>query len=248
MGRWSRDLAHHFVRWIGAASRVHWLDLGCGTGALTGAACEDSDPASVVGCDPSDTFIGYARSRVRDARASFVVAGAENFPPRTGGYGSAASLLALNFFPDPAGAVARMKSSGAQGGVVAACVWDYGDGMQYLRSFWDAARTVSAEAATLDEGVRFPICNRGRLEELFTSAGLTAVQCSGLTIRTRFRSFDDYWTPLLGGTGPAPAFLAGLATVGRNRLRSALAESLPVASDGSIDLDARAWAVRGYVP
>ena len=246
MGRWSRELAHQFVQWIGAVPQRHWLDVGCGTGALTSAICSDANPASVVACDPSEPFIAYARSQNVDGRASYMIAGAENFPVRAGGYDAIASLLALNFFPRPAPAVERMKASLSAGGVVAACVWDYGNGMQYLRMFWDAAKVISPEAAALDEGVRFPLCDPAALEELFSAAGLITVQTDELSLPTRFSSFEDYWAPLLGGTGPAPSFVASLNSAAQTQLRRELEHRLPVASDGSIELTARAWTVRGY--
>ena len=64
---------------------------------------------------------------------------------------------------------------------------------------------------------------------------------------TRFRDFDDYWAPFLGGQGPAPGYCAGLSDDARQRLRDRLRSTLPTAADGSIPLSARAWAVRGTV-
>jgi len=122
MGRWSRQLAAEFVAWLHIPGRVHWLDVGCGTGALTTAICRYADPASVVGCDPADPFIEYARRQSQDIRAAFVVAGAGGLPRRADGYGSVTLLLALNFLPDPAAAVWEMRSLTASHGIVLACV------------------------------------------------------------------------------------------------------------------------------
>jgi len=110
MGRWSRQLAPQSVSWLRIPASVHWLDVGCGTGALTNAICSLACPASVLGCDPAEPFIEYARRHSQDVRASFVVAGAGGFPSRPDGYGSVTSLLALNFFPDPEAAVHEMRS------------------------------------------------------------------------------------------------------------------------------------------
>ena len=74
MGRWSRLLAPRFVSWLPARPNAHWLDVGCGTGALTGAVLAAVQPASVVACDPSEPFVEYARAQQPDRRASFVVA------------------------------------------------------------------------------------------------------------------------------------------------------------------------------
>jgi SAM-dependent methyltransferase len=245
MGRWSRRIARRFVPWLRVPAGAHWLDVGCGTGALTAAICDLAEPATVLGCDPSPAFVDHARAHARDARASFVVAGAGGLPPRAQGYGCIASSFALNFLPDPRAAVHEMRSLAASGGAVGACVWDYAEGMEFLRFFWDAAAEVSTAAKTLDEGKRFPLCQPGALDELFREAGLSEVRCEPLEIQTVFASFEDYWRPMLGGTGPAPSFVSSLDADRRTALASKLEAALPRAPDGSIALAARAWAVRG---
>jgi SAM-dependent methyltransferase len=245
MGRWSRQLAAEFVAWLAVPGRVHWLDVGCGTGALTTAICRDADPASVVGCDPAEPFIEYARRQAQDGRAAFVVAGAGGLPRQADGYGSVTSLLALNFLPDPAAAVREMRSLAASHGIVSACVWDYGGRMEFLRCFWDAVGTVDAAARALDEGARFPLCRPPALTDVFCAGGLRDVRCEPIEIPTVFASFEDYWQPLLGGTGPAPSYVASLDAERRATLARTLEQALPRGPGGTIPLRARAWAVRG---
>jgi SAM-dependent methyltransferase len=247
MGRWSRRLAPRFVAWLRIPRGVHWLDVGCGTGSLVQAICSQADPASVLGCDPADPFIEFARAHSRDARASFVVAGVGSLPRRSGGYGSVTSLLALNFFPDTETAVQELRSVTAPQATVSACVWDYGEGMEFLRCFWDAASAVDSSARELDEGHRFPLCRPDALAALFRRGGLRYVHCEPIEIRTVFASFDDYWRPFLGGTGPAPSYVASLDADHRAMLARKLEESLPREPRGTIALTARAWAVRGTV-
>ena len=245
MGRWSRRLAPRFVSWLQIPRGVHWLDVGCGTGALAHAICGHADPESVVGCDPAAPLVEFAREHVQDSRASFVTAGAGDLPPRPGGYGSVTSLLALNFFPHAEAAVLEMRSVAAPDATVSACVWDYGDGMQFLRHFWDAAAEVDPAARELDEAIRFPLCRRDALVALLRGGGLGDVRCDPIEIPTVFASFDDYWRPLLGGTGPAPSYVAALDADRRAALARTLERSLPRRPDGTIALTARAWAVRG---
>jgi len=245
MGRWSRRLAARFVSWLSIPAGTHWLDIGCGTGALADAIGSGAAPASVVGCDPAEPFIEYARKHSRNPRLSFLVAGVGAIPCRAEGYGSVTSLLALNFFPDAPAAVREMGSLAAPRGTVSACVWDYADGMQILRRFWDAAVALDARARELDEARRFPTCDRGPLVDLFGAAGLRDVRCESIEIPTEFASFDDYWRPLLGGTGPAPSYVATLDASGRAALARRLEQDLPRATSGAIALTARAWAVRG---
>jgi SAM-dependent methyltransferase len=245
MGRWSRRLAHQFVSWLAIPQGVHWLDVGCGTGALTSAICSHADPASVLGCDPAEPFIEYARGHCEDPRASFAIAGVGDLPRRADGYGSVTSLLALNFFPDAGAAVHEMRSRTAVRGTVSACVWDYAGGMDLLRYFWDAATEVDPTARELDEGRRFPLCRPEALTDLFRAGGLSDVRCEPIEIPTAFASFDEYWRSFLGRTGPGPSYVASLDDGRRTTMARKLEQALGRRPGGTTDLRARAWAVRG---
>jgi SAM-dependent methyltransferase len=215
---------------------------------LTSAICERAFPASVLGCDPAETFIDYARGVLQDDHASFVVAGTGGLPARAGGYGSVTSLLALNFFPDPQAAVSEMRSLTARRGRVSACVWDYAGRMEMLRFFWDTATALDPSAREQDEGKRFPLCHPDPLRDVFGAAGLSDVRCDPIEIPMAFPGFDDYWRPLLGGTGPAPSYVASLSPDRRTALARRLERTLPHGPDGAIALTARAFAVCGIAP
>jgi hypothetical protein len=173
------------------------------------------------------------------------VAGVGQLPTRPGGFDRVTSLLALNFFPEPEAAVGEMRRIAAADGLVSACVWDYAGRMELLRRFWDCASAVDPGAAALDEGRRFPICRPDALESLFRNGGLSDVVCEPLEIPTRFAAFAELWKPFLGGTGPAPSYVASLDSPHREALATRLERSLPREPDGAISLVARAWAVRG---
>jgi SAM-dependent methyltransferase len=247
MGRWSRRVAPKFVSWLEIPDDARWLDVGCGTGALTEAICDFARPAGVVACDPSASFIEYAQQHSNDERTSFVVAGVGALPRCNGGFDSVTSMLALNFFPAPEAAVKEMASVAVPGGAISACVWDYAGKMEFLRLFWDAVVEMDTDARELDEGVRFPICRPGALEELFRSAGLEDVITNAIEVPTQFATFNDYWSPLLGGTGPAAAYASSLGPDQRAVLARRLEDRLPQDGAGMIHLTARAWAVRGRV-
>ena len=72
IGRWSRRVAEHFVAWLEIRYGAEWLDVGCGTGVLTRTILELADPLTIVGVDPSPTFLRTARTATRDTRARFV--------------------------------------------------------------------------------------------------------------------------------------------------------------------------------
>lgn len=245
MGRWSRSLARVFLEWLRIKPSAHWLDLGCGTGALTSTICEICNPASVLGCDLAEPFVAHARRNAADKRATFVVAGAEALPTRQGGFDAIVSGLVLNFVPDATLAVQSMRERVCPGGTVAAYVWDYASGLEFLRHFWDEATASDPGAAALDEGGRFPLCQPPALASVFVAAGLEAVETTSLEIPTDFADFDDFWKPFLGGTGPAPSYVASLDPTRRESLKTRLRRRIVSDGDGRIRLNARAWAVRG---
>ena len=172
VGRWSRGIAEKFIDWLGLPANQRWLDVGCGTGAVTRAILERAAPAGVTGIDPSEGFITVARAQTDDARATFQVGDARALPVDDGTCDAAVSGLVLNFIPDPAKAVADMKRSVRPGGTVAFYVWDYAAEMQLIRRFWDAAIALDPAARDLDEGRRFPICQPQPLRALLETTGL----------------------------------------------------------------------------
>jgi hypothetical protein len=117
--------------------------------------------------------------------------------------------------------------------------------MQMMRYFWDAAGEMDPAAKDLDEGRRCSICRADALSELFSGGRLQRVEALAIDVRTVFADFDDYWSPFLGGQAPAPRYAMSLSEQQRNELRDLIRGRLPIASDGSIPLIARAWAVRG---
>jgi SAM-dependent methyltransferase len=247
MGRWSRPLARSFIGWLTPMRGAHWLDVGCGTGALTSAICELADPASVLACDPSEPFIDHARRTLLDGRVAFVVAGDEDLSDVGGALDYIVSGLVLNFIANPDRAIARMIQRLRRGGMIAAYVWDYADGIEFLRRFWNEAVALDSAAADLDEGRRFLLCKPEALKRLFLEASLRDVTVGTLEIPTRFQHFADFWTPFLRGTGPAPAYVASLPEERRDLVRNRLERSLTVETDGGISLVARAWAVSGVL-
>jgi len=245
MGRWSRRLARPFVEWLAVMPGGKWLEVGCGTGALTATICEIAAPAAVVACDPAEPFVGHTRQNVPDPRVSFAVSAVEALPSEQRGFDAVVSGLVLNFIPNPEKALASMRERATPNGTVAAYVWDYADGFELLKYFWAEAVALNPRAATLDEGVRFPLCHQPALASFFQTAGLSKVESTALDIPTTFVDFDDLWTPFLGGTGPAPAYVTSLDPAQRDALKDGLRARLRPEEDGSFRLTARAWAVRG---
>ncbi len=142
MGRWSRLLAPQFLHWLRAPAGLRWADVGCGSGALTTAILDLCSPARLTAVDPSQAQVAEAARQIHDPRVSFGVGTASNLPARS--FDAVVSGLVLNFVDDPDAAVSAMARA-APGGVVATYVWDYAEGMQMLRTFWDVACELDPE-------------------------------------------------------------------------------------------------------
>lgn len=247
VGRWSRLVAAGFLRWIAIPPGKTWLDVGCGTGALSQQILDSCAPAKVLGVDSSDGFIAHAKAHVIDSRAEFRTGDARALPADDAVFDAVVSGLVLNFVPDQFKAASEMRRVARRGATAAVYVWDYAGEMQLMRKFWDAAIALNPKARDLDEGLRFPICRPEALRDLFTAAGLRDVETRAIDVPTVFEGFDDYWSPFLAGQGPAPGYCMSLAEADRHALRERLKASLPSGGDGQIRLTARAWAVRGIV-
>jgi SAM-dependent methyltransferase len=245
VGRWSRLVAREFLTWLAVPPGSRWLDVGCGTGALSQVILEVASPHAVVDIDPSEGYIAYAREHVADDRARFQVGDAQALPFVAASFDAVVAGLVLNFVPTPDQAVAEMVRVACPGGILGAYVWDYADRMELMRYFWDAAVALDPTAVELDEGRRFPLCKPDPLRQLFEGAALREVAVRAIDVPTHFRNFDDYWSPFLGGQAPAPGYAMSLSAERRDELRERIRAALPIAPDGSIRLIARAWAVRG---
>ena len=248
VGRWSRPVGHMFLDWLSLAPGLRWVDVGCGTGALTTTILERADPSKVTGIEPSEGFLTVARTKIDDNRAEFRTGDAQSLPLEDNEADVSVSGLVLNFVADKRHALQEMRRIVQPGGTVALYVWDYAGEMQLMRYFWDAVTDLFPEGAEHDEGKQFPICKPEPLADLFRASGLQAVEAHALDAPTVFADFDDYWSPFLRGQGPAGGYCVSLSEDNRKHLRKRLENTVPVSADGNIRMIARAWAIRGTTP
>jgi SAM-dependent methyltransferase len=248
MGRWSRILAPLLVRFAGVRDGDTVLDVGSGTGALAAAVAPMAPSSRITGIDPAAAYVALAQSQHGSTLIQFEVGDAQQMRFDNATFDRTLSLLVVNFIPDARKALGEMKRVTKPKGTVAAAVWDYGDGMEMLRAFWDEAVALAPASAAKDER-NMPLCRRGELAALWREHGLQDVVEEGLTIETRFASFDDFWTPFLEKQGPAGAYTASLSAGDRDALRLRLRRRLlGTGPDTVIVMHARAWAVRGTIP
>ena len=248
MGRWSRRLAPLLVKFAPVDERDSVLDVGSGTGALAFALAKAIPSVRVTGVDPSSAYVRYAQARTPSDGVRFLVGDAQALEIPSATFDKTLSLLVMNFIPDSAKALREMFRVTRPGGVVAAAAWDYDEGMQMLRVFWDEAVALDSTIAARDER-NMPLCKRGELAALWRANGLERVEEQPIAIHLSFASFDDYWSPFLGGQGPAGAYVASLSEPRRAALEARLrSRLLGTRQDGPFTLQARAWAVKGVVP
>lgn len=247
MGRWSRSLAPLFVGFAGVLNGQSVLEIGSGTGALTSAIARMARTSRIVGIDPSPAYVELAQSQLPSPQVRFEVGDAQALRFEDETFDVVLSMLVLNFVPDVRKALDEMQRVAKRGGTVAAAVWDYGDGMTMLRTFWDEAVALNPASDAVDER-HMPLCRLGDLAALWREKGLRDVTEEALTIETRFASFDDFWTPFLEKQGPAGAYAASLSANDLEALRLRLQNRLlGDGPDKPIVMHARAWAARGVV-
>lgn len=241
-------MAPLLVRFAGVRDGEAILDVGAGTGALSDAIAATASSIRITGIDPAEPYVAYAQARHPGNRVRFEVGDAQQLRFGNAAFDRTLSLLVVNFIPDHTKAMKEMIRVTRPGGTVAAVVWDYGEGMQMLRFFWDEAVALKPAAQPKDER-HMPLTRRGELAALWRTSGLADVVEEALTIEMRFSSFEDYWTPFLEKQGPAGAFVETLSVAEREQLRQRLRRRLTVEqADRGFTLSGRAWAVKGLVP
>ena len=240
VGRYSTPLARAFADVAAVEPGVAALDIGCGPGALTAELVRRLGPAAVAAIDPSEPFV--AECRRRNPGVAVQIASGEALPFADASFDRALSQLVLHFVADPAAAAAEMRRVLRPGGIAAACVWDFHDGMRLIRYFWDAALTIDRGAP--DEAATLHFGRDGEIGELFATAGFGEVATGAVDVEAAYEDFDDLWSGFTGGPGPAGAYCKSLAPDLRDRLRDELRRSLGDPR-GAFTLPARAWYATG---
>jgi SAM-dependent methyltransferase len=243
MGRYSRSLAPVFVERAGVTHGQIALDLGCGPGALTGVLVDRLGPGSVAAFDPSPPFVAECAARhpgvdVRAGRA-------EAIPFDDASFDAVLAQLVLHFVTDPTGAAGEVRRVLRPGGTFAACVWDFAEEMELLRHFWDAAKTIVPDAP--DEAAVLRFGGPGEIADLLEAAGFDDVVESTLDVSSTYVDFDELWSGLLFGIGPAGSFCVSLPERERTAVRDELYRRLGSPS-GAFGLGARARAAVGKTP
>ena len=240
MGRYSIPLAANFAAFAGVRPGWRVLDVGAGPGALTTTLVDLLGAEAVAAVDPSPPFVDA--NRERHPGVDVRLAGAEDLPFADGSFDAALAQLVVQFMSDPVRGVSEMARVTRPGGVVAACVWDFGTGRSPLSAIWAVATEM--DPSVEDEGDRVGV-RPGQLADLFERAGLDVVEESEVSVTVEHESFEAWWQPMTFGVGPAGAWLARQPGDVQESVRKQCREIYP---DAPGIRTAVAWAARGLSP
>jgi SAM-dependent methyltransferase len=243
VGHWSRSVAPRFLDWLELPTGLRWLDVACGTGALTAAILERFDPEEVVGLDASADYLASAQASCRHhRRVRFVVGDASvlSFPSTS--FDVSVSGLALNFIAFDR-ALAEQHRVVRPRGMIAAYVWDYAGEYEFARRFWDAALSIDPRAAAYDPGRKATICREQNLWDALVAVGCTGIETRVFDDSGEFSSREAYWHAFDGRQGSTYDYLSLLTDEQRLHLKASLLSTMK--PDGPIKLKIRALAVKG---
>ncbi len=244
MGIWSQLAGQVFLDWLTPSVGLRWIDVGCGNGAFTELLIGRCRPSEVQGIDPSEAQLAFARARPGTRGVKFLQGDAMALPFDNARFDAAVMALVIFFVPDPAKGVAEMARVVCRGGMVATYAWDMlGGGFPFepihaeMRGFGITPPTPPSAGASRMEALR----------DLWTRAGLQALDTREITVQRTFADFDDFWSTSTI-TGSIRPTLAAMPSGDIEKLKSRVRARLPADATGRITYYARANAIKGQVP
>ena len=249
MGRWSAGLAPCFLRFACSEEPRFVLDVGCGTGSLIRAAATSFPCARLVGLDPCFPYLVFARTTADAGHVELVAGRMEALPFADGTCDHCLSLLVLQDIRDRARAMSEMRRVTRRGGIVAACQWDFGDGMPMIAAVREAVKAIAPSHYESGSSTRNAFTSLAELHQQWSSAGLEAIESTRLSVALSYTNFADFWLPLLSGSTAMTTLVASLPADAREAVRYRLKDTIAGGSrDRSFSLTAQAFAIRGRAP
>ncbi|MBT5912481.1 class I SAM-dependent methyltransferase [Rhodospirillaceae bacterium] len=243
MGVWSQSVGDVFLNWLNFNQGDRWLDIGCGTGALTEQIVNRCSPLEVVGVDPSEDQLEFARARITMVGSSFEVADAMDLPFESDRFDKAVMALVLFFIPDPKRGLDEMIRVTKKGGVVSAYVWDIpGSGFP--------GEPIHAELRSMKYNYPLPpsvnISSMNNLKALWHTRELKFIETKTINVCRSFENFEEFWEI----TSNSSAFKSLLSEMEREKfeeLKCRVRQRIPARVDGGISYSSWANAIRGVV-
>jgi len=242
MGIWSRSAGEIFLDWLAPPSGLRWIDIGCGNGAFTELLVERCRPAEVQGIDPSEGQLAFARTRPAAHLAKFHQGDAMTLPFPADRFDAAVMALVLVFVSDPAKGIEEMVRVVRPSGTVATYIWDMLGGGFPLDPILVEMRAMGLTPP------RPPQMDASRMEtlrDLWTGAGLEAIETREITVHRTFADFDDFWMRVLKGSSVGPT-VAAMASGDAEMLKTRVCARMPADTEQLITYGARAHAIKGY--
>jgi ubiquinone/menaquinone biosynthesis C-methylase UbiE len=244
MGVWSRLVGEQFLDWLALPPGLKCIDVGCGNGAFTELLIGRCKPMEVVGIDPAEGQIAFARTRPGVGVARFELGDAEALPVADKSFDVALMTLVIFFVPHPEKGLAEMKRATRPGGTIAAYAWDMLGGGFPLEP-------LQAELRAIGQNYMIPpssaVSQMPALRKLWEDGGLEAVETRAFAVRRTFADFDELWSSFIASPSTGGA-VAKLAAVDVTTVKARLRERLPADASGRITCGAFANAVKGRVP
>jgi SAM-dependent methyltransferase len=243
VGRYGEPLGEQLADRAGIERGMRALDVGAGSGKLTGVLARLLGEENIAAVEPSEPFVRALTERFpsADVRAGT----AEELPFPDGSFDAVLAQLVVNFLPDPERGLDEMLRVAVDGGVLAAAVWDYPGEMTMLTTFWEAASALDeAGVEGRDERAHMRFGEKGGLAELWLDKGVRRTKAGEIVVAASYESFDDLWEPFTSGVGPAGAHVASLEPEAQGILREEYYRRLGSPA-GPFELRARAWYAIG---
>ena len=194
MGVWSQLVGKEFIQWLNPTSGQSWIDIGCGTGAFTAQIAELCSPSQLLGIDPSEHQIEFARKRSMAHSATFQIGDATDLPCEPSSFDVATMALVLFFLSDPVLGMTEMKRVVKSEGTLAAYVWDIpGKGLPL--------EPIHAEFRK--RGIDYPlppssdVSNIDQLEKLWTEEAYNQLNASKLRSVDHSKTLKNFGISML---------------------------------------------------
>ncbi|MBT6725279.1 MAG: class I SAM-dependent methyltransferase [Deltaproteobacteria bacterium] len=243
MGVWSQIVGKEFIEWLNPKGGQSWIDIGCGTGAFTAQIAELCAPSQLLGIDPSEHQIEFARKRSMAHSATFQTGDATDLPCEPSSFDVATMALVLFFLPDPVLGMAEMKRVVKSEGTLAAYVLDIpGEGLPI--------DPIHAEFRK--RGIDYPlppssdVSNIDKLEKLWTEEGIDSIECKQIKVSRSFKNFDEFWD-INASVQAVTTVFDELNPQIIAEIRSNVEKELDYDSDGSTIIRGHANAIKGIV-
>jgi len=245
MGQWSRAVGERFLAWLAPPQNAHWLDLGCGTGALTDLILKHCAPAAVTGVDPAAAQVAFATTQF--PAATFRVGDSMALPFGDDAFDVVASALVLHFIPDRHKAFAEMRRVARPGGIVSGYTWERSPtskGAPYV-PMMNGLRSIGVEPTT---SPTVPEANVDGLRASLERAGFSNIEVTVVEATQGYSDFDEYWALQTMTFHPVGKSVATLDDAQRATLREVMRGMLPADAAGRISYAVRAVAFKASPP